>query len=144
MDTVIMQSGNEGVNYSNIGMVLATPMALLIVMLVTATDPDQAIPAPSTALTQPVFAVAASVAPAGDDLFVELRNRGHTDASAATLAARFTSAVPDPMRRRELALLASQLSTSLRWSDDEAATRVIAAASKGQDAVDAMNPPARR
>ena len=135
MDAVTMHhDGDEGINYSNIVIVLATPMAIMLGMLVTATDPDQAPAAQGAAL-----APAAMAAPApNDDLFGELKRRGHSDASAAMLATKFTSAVPDPTRRRELAMLASQLSTSLRWSDEEAATRVIAAAAKGQDAVDAV------
>lgn len=141
MDVVTMQHDKHTkVRYSTIAVILATPAAILIGMLVMGGS-DQAVPAMAAATVQ--SAAASESSTASNELFDELKNRGHTDASAAMLAAKFTSAFPDPARRRELALLASQLSTSLRWSDDEAAARVIAAAAKGQDAVNAMAPAKR-
>lgn len=133
MDAGMVQEQHEGINYSNIIVVLATPMMLMLGMLFTATDPDQA---PAVAPAAAVAAAAAALAPA-DELAAELRRRGHTEAGAALIAARVSAAVPDPVRRRELALLASQFTTSLRLSDEEATARALAEAMRSPE-------PARR
>lgn len=132
----VQEEQKSGPNFQNILMVIGTPFALMLMMLMTGKDPDQA--AAAAAPEQPAIAATAS-APAGD-LVGELRRLGHTEASATAIAARFAT-IADPARRRELAVLASRLGTAYRWSDEEAATRIITAAGPSQDALDPLYAP---